>query len=451
VIECRTCGQAKDDAAFHLRGDGARRSECGTCRNASRRKPILKSDREQSIAFEDRRYVLTEKGRDALKNYESTGQHKAELVESGNSAIATTVSSRIKTLDQLLEACQVDLSVWYVHSHTCNSYEQNSNQYGITTLHQVKAQLQRIKAVATEFPEITPVRIELPAVPASRPSIAVGMQTALIIPDIHVGYLRDYNTGKLTSMHDEAAIAVTLQLIQQIQPDRIVLLGDAMDLGELSIKWQATPDMQYTTQVSLNYLASLLAQMRQIVPRSPIDYICGNHEARIEKAVVANLAACYGLTEANKPQSHPVMSVPHLLGLDALGVTFHNGYPDGEVYLNPWIRCIHGTIVKQQGGETSKAILNQSMQTHTICGHIHRSEVAYKTFHTHDGRIVTRFAASPGTLGRLDGVIPAHTQRNNWQQGVLLCHYHPTQDLHSLEPINIYRGECVYRGQMLAA
>ena len=77
-------------------------------------------------------------------------QHKVEFTESGDEATAFSISPRIKTLEQLLEAADVDLNKWQVNSWTANKWEMAANVDGeivITPLFQVKANLGPNKAV----------------------------------------------------------------------------------------------------------------------------------------------------------------------------------------------------------------------------------------------------------------------------------------------------------------
>lgn len=54
---------------------------------------------------------------------------------------------RIKTLDELLEASEVDLTQWRVKDYTVNAWEQHSVAGGIVTQRQVKARIERIPGV----------------------------------------------------------------------------------------------------------------------------------------------------------------------------------------------------------------------------------------------------------------------------------------------------------------
>lgn len=413
---CNRCHESKLESHYERRNNGLR-NVCKPCRNkqrADRQKPILRTDQQPSSAS------------------------KAELTESGNTAVATTVSTRIKTLEQLLEACQVDLDVWKVASYTANSWEQHSQANGIVTLHQVKAQLQRKVAIATEIPAIHAVRFELPKALHLVNPVTKLCKKALIIPDSQNGFTRDNRTGELSPIHDPKCWDLALQLATDLQPKKVVLLGDMLDFCEMG-RFAYTPDHAYTTQATIDDFALTLAKLRQSCPHSEIVYLEGNHEVRLQRSLMENLKAAYGLAQANC--TTPVMSIPHLLGLDSLNIQYIGGYPDSIHWINPKLACIHGSTVKQGGGETAKAIL-KDLNYSAIYGHIHRFEMKALTVTTHAG-IETRYAFSPGTIAKIDGSVPANSKRNDWQQGLAVVSYTDTD--FSVEMVAIKNGAMAYR------
>jgi predicted phosphodiesterase len=323
-----------------------------------------------------------------------------------------------------------------------NSWEQNSVATGITTLFQVKAFLQRQIAIATEFPEIHPVRISTPALPTNKPK-STGLQGCLIIPDSQNGFRRNLKTGELDPIHDPKCWDLAIQLAQHTQPDTIVLLGDMVDLCEFG-KYTYTPDMAFTTQATLDDLAQTLCKLVLAAPSAKIIYLEGNHELRLEKAICENLKAAYGLTQANASgTAYPVLSIPHLLGLSDLGIEYVGGYPDSIYWINEHLACVHGSTVKQGGGETTKALLRD--KPYSVCqGHIHRAEYRALTSKNHTG-LHTRYAFSPGTIARIDGAVPAHSKENDWQQGLSFVSY--DENSFAVEMISIDKGQMFFRGQ----
>jgi hypothetical protein len=54
----------------------------------------------------------------------------------------------------------------------------------------------------------------------------------VVLPDMQIGYYRT-GDGTLAPTHDEAAISIALKVIRDAKPNRIVMVGDNLDLPEL--------------------------------------------------------------------------------------------------------------------------------------------------------------------------------------------------------------------------
>jgi len=703
-------------------------------------------------------------------------EEKTEFWDNGNTATAEWDSASLRTLDDLVAKCNIDLDVWQIERHVINKWAQGSKgrdgEIRVIPLWQVKAWLVRKVAVVTEFPEIRPALFYIGSSTKKTSKLSTNaLATALIIPDAHVGYSRDLKSGKLDPFHDRRCWDLIFQIVQDRQPDRIIYLGDNLDLPDFSSKYLTSPEMRFNTQAAIDELGYLLAKVRSLAPHAMQDYIAGNHECfsedtelltergwvgideykptdrvasynrytkqirfekalgkierqfngeliniqgshsdlliteghrllwkssqgkswkinevkdiyfgqnrlalpvagsvvsaendlsedearlttwlctdsyitrhgyvvlyqrkskahlirelldrmrvpyvektryretteicgkklksdpepgvefrvgaegrevishlypkdrnsippwvltasqplfeaflssyidcdglrhksnpsnawmaygpgdkmgqlqaacilhgyraslaeyrsshfrlniskgeticldrsethltrvpykgrvwcletvddtvisrrkgkvtiagncRLTKAITANLVASYGLKPANQPQFHPVMSIPFLLGLEHLDIQYHGPYPNGEVWLNQELLCIHGTKAKSRSGETGWAILQDASHS-TIYGHIHRMEMLYRTSRTRRG-IATRVAASPGCICRLDGIVPAQSNFNDWQNGLLWVDYDPDGHQFQISPIHIFEGECLFNQRQL--
>lgn len=308
-----------------------------------------------------------------------------------------------------------------------------------------------------------PVITQGPAIklPPSKDKIKkqkTGYKTCVILPDIQIGYFRN-KAGELEPTHDERAITVALQFVQDTKPEEIVLLGDNLDLPEMG-KYLLYPSYQQTTQASIDRATTLCAELRRVAPHAKITWLAGNHEERMPKFLVTNAAAAYGLRKGNEPDSWPVLSVPYLCRMDDFDITYKPGYPAGDYWLNEKLRIIHGDRVKSSGS-TANVYLNAE-KTSVIYGHIHRIETAYKTREDYDGP-KTIMAASPGCLARIDGAIPSTKggvdldgrpirRHENWQQGVAIVHYQTKgENRFTYHCVPIYDGWAMYQGTEYAA
>lgn len=254
-------------------------------------------------------------------------------------------------------------------------------------------------------------------------------KVAVFLPDPQIGY-RYFGNDDWEPFHDERAINLALQLVNHIQPDKIINLGDFLDLPELS-RWQQEEAFQRTTQKAIDYGYELLCEQRANAPGAEIVLLEGNHERRLKNYIINNANKVYGLTRANTPDDWLQMDIPYFLRLSDIDVTYVDGYPVGEYYVNDTLKVKHGDVVRS-AGRTAAAVAERE-HISTIFGHVHRIETAYKSMHTRDGRSQI-FAHTPGSLCRVDGAVPGHgtstsrdgrhiTHWQNWQQGIAVVKY----------------------------
>lgn len=299
--------------------------------------------------------------------------------------------------------------------------------------------------------------IKLPTAKVSAKK-ATQFKEDVIVPDMQIGYYTDRN-GNLEPTHDEKAIQIALAVITDVQPARIVCVGDNLDLPEMG-KYLTTPAYQRTTQAAIDRATTFCAQMRAAAPNAEIVWLAGNHEERMPKYLLMNATAAYGLRKGNTPDSWPVLSVPYLCRMDEFGVEYRPGYPASDFWINEKLRVIHGDRVKSSGS-TAHVYLNNE-KTSVIYGHIHRIETAFKTREDYEGP-KTIMAASPGCLARIDGAIPSTkggvdldgrplTRHENWQQGLGIVTYEQEGNHRfTYDVMPIYNGWALYRGKEYVA
>lgn len=288
-------------------------------------------------------------------------------------------------------------------------------------------------------------------------------ETAVILPDIQMGYYKKSleQNAKLEPIHDEAALSVALKLVEDVNPDRVVMLGDNLDFAEFG-KYLTAPTFKQLTQATIDRATLLCAQVRAAAPNAKITWIAGNHEARLAKYIQANAEAAFGLTRGKLNDelrdNWPVLSVPNLCRMDDFGVDYLPGYPESFLALNENLIIRHGDRVNSNSSTTTK-YLNDAHKS-VIYGHIHRVEVAYRT-RISDSGPRTIMAASPGCLCRIDGAVPSVKSGSdefgrplmqgaeNWQQGLALVQYQPRgvgEEWFNYEQMWIYNGRGIFRG-----
>lgn len=378
--------------------------------------------------------------------------------------------NRVTTLEKLLQVAEVDLDVWDVERWVINTWEgyrkegtksltwvggrvdgfvEDGGGIVAKTIFQVKAWLVRKKPLAIE-PALQAIEIH-PAYPrlVEPENIAqAGIRRALIIPDLQVGFSRDLKTGKLVSFHDRDAMNIVLQIAQDKRFDRIVFLGDLLDLADWGDSFVRSPEMYFTTQPALIELAWWLSQIRSVQPVAEMTVIEGNHEQRMERVIIKNIASAYQLSPAFEDNPHPSLSIPRLLGLDKLNIDWVGGYPDAEVWLADDLVCVHGDRAKSVPGTTARA-MNDDREASVIFGHIHRKESVVRSVIGRGSRRVVS-ATCPGCLCRVDGVVPGSTPRQNWSQGFAVASY--GDDISSVvDVVSIDGGTALYEGKLYRA
>jgi hypothetical protein len=290
-------------------------------------------------------------------------------------------------------------------------------------------------------------------------SVSDNYKVTAILPDPQFGYLR-LDDGEMISMHDDQAIACTLELLATIRPQRIIWLGDTVDFAEWSSKFLVLPEFSLTTQETIDsahyYLADSLSAAG---PQVEDAYLMeGNHDNRMANAIARNAMAALRLRKANAPDTWPVLSLPNLLRLDELGITYVDGYPAGRIKIaeaypgQAPLFALHGErldVVKQAKAE----------RVSTVQGHAHHVALHSTTYYS-DGERLDVEAWSLGCLCKTDGAVPStkggHDVRGrpverqeSWQHamGVLT----ETSNGWWMEPVRIRDGKAIWQGKEYSA
>jgi hypothetical protein len=143
------------------------------------------------------------------------------------------------------------------------------------------------------FPVDDVTKVGAPAIHIQpRPSTSV--HTTAISSDWHIPY------------HDPFAWRAWLRLVADRRPNRIVLLGDILDLSSMSS--HGGPSEAPHAEPEIRAGRDALSQVRDVSPDSELWWAEGNHEERLRRQVAANLPTATGL-----------LSLPELLHLDTFG------------------------------------------------------------------------------------------------------------------------------------
>lgn len=286
---------------------------------------------------------------------------------------------------------------------------------------------------------------------------ARSLKLALKGADTQIGFRR-LADGTLDPFHDTAAMDVFIQAAVKLQPDKIQILGDFLDLASQG-RFAQEASFAQTTQEALNAGHRFLASLRAACPDAKIVVIEGNHDKRMQNFIEANAVAAFGLKRADMPDSWPVMSLPYLLRLDELSIEYVDAYPAATDWDNDTTRNIHGTKVNSRGSTTSQYVF-ELPHLNTWAGHTHRVEVTYRSVIGARGEPVESYSANPGCLCRVDGAVPSVNGAigtdgvparvvENWSQGLGMAYYNDTESWPFVYPIR--NGRAIIDGHEYTA
>jgi len=280
---------------------------------------------------------------------------------------------------------------------------------------------------------------------------------ALKSADHQIGYRR-LADGTLDPFHDQRAMDIFVMVCAEYQPDKIQILGDFLDMPSQS-RWAQEAGFALTTQKAFDTAHAWLAQLRAVAPNADIIIVEGNHDKRMQNFVETNALAAFGLRRANMPESWPTMSVPYLLRLDELDITYVDAYPAATDWDNDTTRNIHGTRANSKGSTTSQYI-HELPHLNTWAGHTHRAEITHHQVMGPRGEPIRSYSANPGCMCRVDGAVPSVNGAigangspakvvEQWQQGIGFAYYDETESWPFV--YRIIDGRTIIDGKQYAA
>jgi predicted phosphodiesterase len=213
------------------------------------------------------------------------------------------------------------------------------------------------------------------------------MERIVVVSDLQIPY------------HDPRAVYNLIDFIKRYKPDRVVSIGDEIDLPQVS-KWEKGRMGEYAGTIGKDRDATvkILEQLRVT------DVIRSNHTDRLFNYIASYAPGLYGI---------PELQLENFLRLPELGITYWRK----PMPIAPnWV-AVHGDHgrISQVAGQTA---LKQALQhgKSLVCGHTHRLGLSSVTEASGGivGRIVTGLE-----VGNLMDFKKAHYTHGsaNWQQG----------------------------------
>jgi predicted phosphodiesterase len=219
--------------------------------------------------------------------------------------------------------------------------------------------------------------------------------------------------------HDIQAIESFLWMVQQIQPDRVVLNGDIADFFQLS-RFNLSGDRIDSLQEEIDMANEFRRLVRAKAPNAVVDETEGNHDSRVITYVHKNAQALKSL-HALKPEA--------LFRYRELEINWH---PGAGFLLRKHFLVKHGSFVRGEAGASAKAEF-MAAGISGISGHTHRLAPYKKSGYT------PRVWWEQGCLCRLD---PDYIiGKPNWEQGVMVGEFSTKTDSFVLHPVPFLDGK----------
>ncbi|HEX6940631.1 MAG TPA: hypothetical protein VF158_14535 [Longimicrobiales bacterium] len=334
--------------------------------------------------------------------------------ESKGDVLELSAKGRIRTLRELLEAAEVDLSEWTVERWKANAWETAGRgpdgELVTETLHQVTAHLRpahatdegRLRVIADEA--IALMRAEAPAPLARELPPTDGLMLELSVPDLHVGKLATAETSGEPYDLDAAeaayrrAVEALVAKARPLQPERVLMVvgNDLLHVdGPSNATTKGTPQDVAGTwrQAFRRALALTQWAVRAALELGPVHVLTvpGNHAATLEEVLGEALAAgFYGDDRVTFDVSaRPRKYIEH--GSVLLGFTHGHNEAPGD------LPSIMAAEVPEAWGRTSVR------EWHT--GHLHQRRARRRVFD------VDELAERHGVVVR---ILPALCPADEW-------------------------------------
>lgn len=240
------------------------------------------------------------------------------------------------------------------------------------------------------------------------------LRTTLIYPDLHIG------------SQDKAALRCAVKLQDWLSPDRVVILGDWLEVHSASAHGASDRrEAQVATyREEINDCRALLSLLESMPGVQDLVYIEGNHEQRVERWAVSHGRFAKEIVDLIAPRTalaqgreRPFTWVP-----------YKDEDKPGYIEIAPGLIACHGWSTAKHAAH---AHLRRTHGLSVVHGHTHRRQ-SYVERHPLDGRAIE--AHSPGCLAKLHPMwVNAPT---DWTHGVAILQERGDRWSLFLVPIN---------------
>lgn len=232
---------------------------------------------------------------------------------------------------------------------------------------------------------------------------------------------------------DDRACELVMEYMADTQPDKVIQIGDFIDLFSVSRFLKRMPPSQRPTLwEEIEQTREWAEQWHSAAPDADWYVIEGNHEQRL---------AAYLETHAEELMEFPELSLDALLGFEDLGIEYVGPYGGGMWVGKPGgLWATHGDYARKHSGYSAKAHLD-AVGVSVIHGHTHRLGSHYQT---NMGGTIAGFEV--GCLC-LPERTPPFKPNQNWQLGFATVWVSESSPRFHVDLVAITDGGFVYGGQ----
>lgn len=185
----------------------------------------------------------------------------------------------------------------------------------------------------------------------------------LIISDVHVPYQID-----LTPLWN---------FLKIYDPHRVIIAGDLLDFYKAS-KFLTHPHYGYTIKDELDQGRMFLELLRDKCPGAEVDYVCGNHDYRLEQFILRQTPELVGI---------PELTVPEMLKLTNFRVNWFPVKEFATSFVDNWVDIADDSGRVVHIGHFNKAAADSGM---TVRGLMMKRGGSFIQGHTHRAGMIFR-------------------------------------------------------------
>ena len=342
--------------------------------------------------------------------------------------IRVAASCRIKTVEDLIAAAKIDLTVWEVRDGEARSHYVPMKVDDEPIVVETRYVRVRFRRKASDLFDLAPavVKIVRPKIARSSKSTA---DVSIHFGDVHYPH------------HDERCLSILHQIIEITDPTVVVDHGDTLDAEQLG-RWAKDPHKRVTLadeiRMGVKHFGLITSLTR---PDCHHIWLEGNHEDRLRRTI---------WDMADRRAAGELLTLPHvrealqwgsLLGLDSLG---WEQYPYQATHDRRNFCLLFDRIVLKHGASTGQHPAQAEFKKYGksgISGHTHKMA----SHHHRDWNGQLRWTCL-GLMGRIREDYVDHAA---WQQSLAVVTWSKDKSRWGMEHVQIINGECHFRGQRL--